>query len=345
MKRKAKAEKPVDLDPTGSYKGSGPTGSPRATETGVMGHLSESPFGASLEPVLRRACQGRLSGVNWFCTDWQRGGALTGYASFRHDDGIESAVVVKLPVSPVEQTRLRFLQSSGHLVPRVYADGLVLEGYDMAWIVMERIPHGPLGPQWQGRQFDLLAEAAGLYYVAASHITVDRDPPQRDWQAILKRARDLVQHKQLANHQRWKRTLKGASRKFDMWLQKWGERPTGQWCHGDLHLANALSRNPAPAGPAVLIDFAEVHAGHWVEDAVYFEHLFWHQPQVLNGRKLCNLIARQRKNKGLSTDDDWPQLAFIYRCLLAVGAITLFRVHGDQQHLVAALEILEVAVA
>ena len=36
-------------------------------------------FGAQLEPVLHQACGGRLSPVRWFRTDWQHGGALTGY--------------------------------------------------------------------------------------------------------------------------------------------------------------------------------------------------------------------------------------------------------------------------
>ena len=342
MKRKATPEKRVSRVPAGPFFASGSFAS---TETGSMGYPPESPFGASLEPVLRRACQDRLSSVNWFRTDWQRGGALTGYACFRDDEGIENAVVVKLPVSPVEQNWLGRLQPFGGLVPRVYAGGLVLEGYDMAWIVMERIPHGPLGPAWQGGQFDLLAEAAGRYYAAAGHFAVDRAPPQRDWRAVLKRARDSVQDGRLVHKQRWKQTLKKANRRLTVWLEQWDQRATDQWCYGDLHLANALTRKPAPAGPAVLIDFAEVHAGHWVEDAVYFEHLFWQQPQTLKGLKLCNLVAKQRKAQGFLTDDDWPQLASIYRHFLAVGAPTLLRVHGDQQHLVSALEVLEGAVA
>ncbi|MFP3422344.1 hypothetical protein R0K19_23525, partial [Bacillus sp. SIMBA_161] len=40
------------------------------------------PLGATLEPIVRAACGGRLSPVTWFRTDWQRGGAATGYATF-----------------------------------------------------------------------------------------------------------------------------------------------------------------------------------------------------------------------------------------------------------------------
>ncbi|MCX5659956.1 MAG: hypothetical protein NTW19_09575 [Planctomycetota bacterium] len=61
-------------------------------------HAADSrPLGALLEPALRQTCGGRLSEVNWFRTDWQRGGALTGYATYRDDDGQPQPVVVKLP--------------------------------------------------------------------------------------------------------------------------------------------------------------------------------------------------------------------------------------------------------
>ena len=39
---------------------------------------------ASLAPVLAEACDGRLSAITWFRTDWQRGGA----AMQRVDDAV-----------------------------------------------------------------------------------------------------------------------------------------------------------------------------------------------------------------------------------------------------------------
>lgn len=106
----------------------------------------ELPFGASLEPFLRDACENRLSTVNWFRTDWQRGGALTGYATYRDDAGKDQNVVVKLPVGPTERRWLaRLGRTSNGVVPRVWATGQSLGEYDMAWVVMEQLPHGPLG--------------------------------------------------------------------------------------------------------------------------------------------------------------------------------------------------------
>ena len=305
------------------------------------GARASLPFGANLEPVLREACDNRLSPVSWFRTDWQRGGALTGYSTFRDPEGIDQPVVVNLPVPPVEHTWLLRLQPFEGLVPRLHAHGLGLAGYDIAWVVMERLPHGPLSSAWDGAQFDLLAEAAGRYYAASSTFPVDHEPPLRDWQAIVKRARDGVQRGQPPNQQRWKRALKKAGRRLDTWLERWEQRPKDHWCHGDLHLANAMTRQAAPQGPAVLIDFAVVHGGHWVEDAVYFEHLFWPRRQVLNGRNVCNLIAKQRKAQALIVDEAWPQLAAIRRCLLAAGAPAAPAASGDPLHMEAALQVLE----
>jgi aminoglycoside phosphotransferase (APT) family kinase protein len=130
-------------------------------------------------------------------------------------------------------------------------------------------------------------------------------------------------------------------RHLQEWLKVWSGRRIDGWCHGDLHPANALSRLPCPGGPAVLIDFAEVHAGHWVEDATYFEHLFWARRQRLGGRNLCRQIAQERKKRGLPVDPDWPILASIRRVLLAMSTPALLAYDGDRVHVRAALEVLE----
>ena len=302
------------------------------------------PFGANLEPFIRRACNDRLSQIVWFRTDWQRGGAATGFATYRADDDRSCDVVVKLPVPPVERMWLDRLQPFDGLVPRLHAHGLSLNGYDMAWVVMERLPHGPMGATWGGRQFDLFVEAAGRFYAAGDGFEVDGPAPQRGWEAAVKRARDAVQHRIAAHGQRWKQALKKAGRELDSWLEQWESRCTDHWCHGDFHLANAMTRMPPPDGPAVLIDFARVRPGHWVEDAVYFEHLYWGRAELLEGRKLCRLIARQRKAHGLTVDDDWPRLAQIQRVLLAATAPAAQDLYADERQLDAMLETLERAL-
>ena len=105
---------------------------------------------ASLGPQLDEACEGRLSTITWFRTDWQRGGAATGRARYATDDGEPVEVVVKVPVVQREVLWLRRLQdpSAEGVIPRLYASGDEVGGYDLAWVVIECFPQGPLGTHW-----------------------------------------------------------------------------------------------------------------------------------------------------------------------------------------------------
>ncbi|MEO1236504.1 MAG: phosphotransferase [Planctomycetota bacterium] len=320
-----------------------------------------TPFGATLEPALREACGGRLSRVNWFRTAWQRGGAVTGYATFTAGDGAEHRVVVKLPVPPRERRWLKALQGVGdgddeavHAggIPRVWADGASLGGYDLAWVVMERIGHGPMDHRWGGREFDGVVDAAGRFYAGAAAVAIDpsSEARRRDWSAMLAAGRERVKARGASQPQRWKAALKRASRRLDGWVERWAERGAEDWCHGDLHLGNCLCRSspedadglPGAGGPgdAVLIDLAEVRVGHWVEDAVYLEQQFWSSPHRLGGRKLVSLLARERKARGLRVGEGWPELAKVKRALLAMATATRFH-EVSHAHADAALGVLE----
>ncbi len=287
------------------------------------------------------ACDGRLSAVRWFRTDWQRGGALTGYATYCDESDQEQPVVVKMPVGPGEQQWLRRISETSDVVPRVWAWGQALGGYDLAWVVMEQLHHGPLSAAWAGKEFELLVEAVVRFYAAAQAFPVDQPPKEKDWPQLLDKARQSVRRHNLSNGQRWSKALKKANRKLKAWQAAWDGRPTDQWCHGDLHLANAMTRVPCPGGPAVLLDFALTHPGHWVEDAIYLEHLYWAQRDKLHGYNITKQIARQRKQMGLAVSKDWPQLANAYRALLAMATPATLHSDGNPRHLQAALEMLE----
>lgn len=327
-------EQPKPEGLSGPDKPSGPKVKP---SVGVDNH----PFGAALAPALEATCDGRLTDIHWFRADWQRGGALTGHATWRTDQDSQTQVVVKLPVPPIERTWLVRLGDWPDVVPQVYAHGESLGDYDIAWVIMERLPHGPLGRSWGNAQFDLVVEAAGRFYAAAATFPAGNTPAEKDWHAILDRARKSVQVRDVADLQRWNKALKKANRKLDDWLKIWRHRPHDQWCHGDLHPGNAMSRAPAPGGPALLLDFALAHVGHWVEDAVYFEHLFWSRPERLADRKVCRMIAKQRKKMGLSVNAEWPNWASIRRALLALSTPAMLEHEGNPKHVAAALQILE----
>jgi len=302
-------------------------------------------FGAQLEPVLLAQCGGRLSRVNWFRTDWQRGGALTGYATWSGDDGQDHAVVVKMPVPPREVLWLGRLQSDDgeatRVVPRVYARGEALGGYDLAWVVMERLAHGPLGTAWGPAAFGLRVDAAARFYKAAGAFAVRGEPRGHDWADVLKRARKHIRDQEFPDASRWSAALKKAHRKIGKWTQMWEQRPVKGYIHGDLHLGNAMTRCAPPGGPAVLFDLAQVCPGHWVEDAVDVEHLYWAQPHLLDGHRPAAEIAKARKARGLEVDADWPRLAAVRRALLAMSTPVMMRQDGGTKHVQAALEVLE----
>lgn len=301
---------------------------------------SLQPFGASLAPVLLEVCEGRLAKVRWFRTDWQRGGALTGYSVWTDAAGAEHDVVVKMPVGPAERRWLARL-SSDDVTPRVHAHGTLLGGYDLAWVIMERLPHGPIGRKWGEDAFDLIADAAANFYASTRIVEPNGKPARRDWEQLLVRARKHCTPRMVPQSQRWKKALRTASRKLDGWLERWRARPLDTWCHGDLHMGNAMSRSAAPDGPAVLFDLANIHVGHWVEDAVYFEHLYWASPDRLAGKKPVKLIAQHLRHYGLDPGDEWAELANLKRLLLAMSAPGLMDVEGGRVQVNAALEVLE----
>ena len=304
--------------------------------------MSDSRIGENLAPIVQQSCHGRLSHINWFRTTWQRGGASTGYASYTDEGDVVEPVVVKVPVNPTELLWLQQLQSTPDLVPKLFACGSTLGPYDLAWVVMERLPHGPLGSPWNGSEFDLLIEAACRFYQASQGQAVTLPLPAKNWGLLLDKARKhIAEDHDVPHEQRWKNALKKAQKKLPQWLGVWNNRPQNHWVHGDLHLANALSRHPAPHGPAILIDFAQVHSGHWVEDAVYLEHLFWARKQRLGHRKLVSQLAHQRHALGLVVEHDWPILASIKRALLAMTTPAMLDYDGDPQYVQAALEVLE----
>jgi hypothetical protein len=285
-----------------------------------------------------------LADLHWFRADWQRGGAATGFAQFE-ENGESAAAMAKLPIPPQELRWLERLQpqhhAAGDVVPRLLASGWELGGYDLAWVVMERLPHGPLDASWQGQEWDHLIDALVRFQQAASAHPVDQPPRDEDWSKILRRSREHLRDSQIADVKQWNHAIKAVQKKLPEMMKVWNDRDVKQWCHGDVHLGNAMTRVAPPNGPALLFDLAAVHAGHWVEDAIYLEHLFWAHPQRVGDRKLTNQIARTRKKTGLRVEEDWPVLARIRRVLLAAAGPAYAMYRGDPSHLAACRQMIE----
>jgi len=302
---------------------------------------------ARLEPVLGEACEGRLSPVRWFRTDWQRGGAATGRAELGGgDDAVE--VVVKLPVVLRELTWIRRLQGGDPatgVVPRLYAGGETLGGYDLAWLVIEHFPHGPLGTHWHDDHVARLADAAARFYSAAAAYPVDQPPRREPWSDLLRQAQDSLKINDVPRRQSWRTSIKGLKARLTRLVDEWDARRADEWLHGDLHLANAMSREGLESGSVSLIDLAEVHVGHWVEDAVYLERQLWARPERLKPVGAVKAVAAARRSYGLPVDDSYPRLAAIRRALLAGTAPRFLKSEGDPRYLEACLDRLDAALA
>ena len=298
--------------------------------------------------MLAESCEGRLSTITWYRADWQRGGAATGTAEFQLEGGGTARVMVKLPVVPRELLWVSRLQDDpdqrGPVVPRLYASGETLGGYDLAWMVIERVPHGPLGAHWHADHTARIAEAAARFYAGAARFPVDQGPRQEPWEEMVDDARESLRVNDVPRCSQWRAAIKKLRGRLGPIVAEWEARDTDQWLHGDLHLANAMSRDSMESGPVCLIDFGEVRAGHWVEDAIYLERQLWARPQRLKARKPAREIAAARRSLGLTVDEDYPRLAMIRRALMAATAPKFLKSEGDPRHLDACLDWLDRAL-
>jgi Ser/Thr protein kinase RdoA (MazF antagonist) len=303
---------------------------------------------ASLEPTLRQACEDRLGDLFWFKADWQRGGAATAKSSWTQEDGAEATVVVKLPVVQREWLWLKRLQEPGHespVVPRLYAGGDELGGYDLAWVVIEFLPHGPLGLKWHDDHVLRIAEAIARFHALAAKYPVDRPARIENWGQLIDDAQESIRVNRINDERRWIDALKQFRTILPDIETQWNNRPVNEWQHGDLHVANAMTRQSLETGPVCLIDLAEVHPGHWLEDAVYLERQMWARPDRMGPVKPIRAIAQARKKLQMSVDEEYPRLAMIRRALLAATAPKFMKTEGHPRHLAACLDWLELAIS
>lgn len=310
-----------------------------------------------LGPILLHVTGERLGPIQWFRSAHQRGGAATGFSTWTVD-GRSTPALVKLPVGPVEH---RWTSSLGACelsqwgerwsrsipTPRVLAEGTELGGYDLAWLVVERLTGAPMPHTLdQEAGADLLRAAADFQAAAMKAAPLGPRPASPDWDRTLERVRELVRDDAFPESPRWITVIKKVRRSFPILRHRWESRPINAWCHGDLHPGNALRRavpegdDPAGRHGCVLIDLALVHPGHWVEDALYLERQYWgHEKQL--GLKPVPTLARFRRERGLPADDSYGDLAMVRRVLMAACAPALIDREGNPKYLRAALEIIE----
>lgn len=308
-----------------------------------------TPLAQALAPALVRECggDGRLSNLTWFRSDQQRGGGTTASAVLRGDDGREAPVIVKLPVGYQEwkwTTRLAALQEQDErpVTPRVLKCGLELGGHDLAWLVIERLPGKTIGNSMdEGTVRGVLEACARLQQLCPQVEDASaREPRRTDWEMMMRRSRDALHRGTvLSPHdaQVWNNELKAVHRVLPALLARWEARSKVDWCHGDLHGGNAVRDEH---GRVVLIDLALVHAGHWIEDSLYFERVYWGNPGAMCGVNPLKELALHRRELGLNCEGDYGRLAAVRRVLTASCAPALIEREGNKAYLDAALEII-----
>lgn len=324
---------------------------PRASD---CGGLSADPqaLASELAPVVQEACRGSLGSIQWFRSSWQMGGAATGMSTWTFQDGQSMDVLVKLPVGYTEHfwsTRLgSWSPGSNHVcvsTPRIVAAGDKLGNYDLAWLVVERLRGGTLGHDLAKEQVTALLEAVCEFHQRASEVKpvseANRpDPP--DWVKLVERARESVRDNHIDHEQRWAEGLRKVHRGLGDLIDRWRRRPICTWCHGDLHPGNAMHRGPEHGqGEVILIDLALVHAGHWIEDAVYLERQYWGHEHLLHGVKPVSALARLRRRHGLKTGEEYAELANIRRLMMASCAPAFLGREGNPLYLETALRLVE----
>lgn len=311
-------------------------------------------LGPFFEPALRAACDDRLGEIRWFKTAWQRGGAATAYTTIDSEHGSKQAVI-KFPVGPREYKLLTGLAEDCTSTPNVQYHSTELGSADMAWVVMERLPGDPIkstaGDAPHKKVFAAIASAAADFYDSTLKRWPIEKPHKRwPWEELVAKSRQAAKDNPIQNQQQWNNVLKDVERNLSRLVGVWESREINTFCHGDLHLANIMTREPTSAWSEgasdrgeqlVLVDFGEVHEGHWVEDAVYLERIYWANPEVSKKVKFVPLFAKARKELGLSCDDDYAGLAQIRRVLMASCAPAWLQQEGHPQYLSAALSMIE----
>ena len=300
--------------------------------------LTPSSFASSLEPALIKQTNQKLSDIHWFRTDWQRSGATTAFAKWETDNEKLIDVVIKFPIKEKELRWTRLMQKSDGVAPRILDSGEQLSGYDLAWLVIERFPYGPLGKHWDKRNIERIADAAARFTKFASTHEIDQDGRKEDWPTLMQKAKNSVRKNHIANESKWKKAHSHLSKNLSRVLEQWRGRRIDQWLHGDIHLANAMCREKCSDSPVSLIDLAEVHAGHWIEDAVYLERQLWGYKSRLKLTKPVQTMAKARKKHRLQVNDNYSELVDIRRILLAATAPTFMLSEGDPRYLAACLE-------
>ena len=197
-------------------------------------------------------------------------------------------VVIK---TRVNEDELYWTEHLAHVAPSLFpqfmaADYIRAAEEPIGFIAMEKLPYSLIGPLWQGRQTDMLLEAAARFHQATQLV------PTRP---LLRLSREDILHWPKEGSAgnppgNWQAVVAQAEQNY-AWLSQTCPFVV---CHGDLHVGNAFSRTAPPDGVALLIDINPV-LQPWVFDAAWVEVCAWKdQAQRGIGYTVRDLAERRR---------------------------------------------------
>ncbi|MEM1423580.1 MAG: phosphotransferase, partial [Planctomycetota bacterium] len=203
----------------------------------------------------------------------------------------------------------------------------------------------PLAAHLHPKVFEELADAAAAFYQEAERVWPTIAPRKEwDWPGLLEKAERKAREHAIVGEETWCACLSDVRRRLDPILREWDARPRDTWCHGDLHPGNIMRRDEASpwgeAGP-VLLDFAETHPGHWSEDAIYMERLYWARPELIEEAQPVETLRRARMALGLASHEEDARLLDVRRVLISATVPAFIERHGHPSYLKAALGVLE----
>jgi hypothetical protein len=239
------------------------------------------------------------------------------HATWVGDDGAATPAIVKVGAQAREVWWAQALaREAPELVPTLLASGTRLDGAESGWLVMERCPFH-LGPQWGGREFEMLLEAGARFQLVSRRVAPPvgaADVDRGRFAAAVQRGLDAGPPASAA-----------AATVVDRLEADWAwvsAAARTELCHGDLHMTNAVSRTGPPEGRALLIDHAP-HAIPWAFEPAYCQVLNSIDRGRVGYRGLVRLMAAVRDRLGLETcaEGDLDRLSAI---VLAWQALRLW---------------------
>ena len=289
----------------------------RSSLVGADGRVRSDPEAVALirdqvraEPVLRG-----LTDVEVFGAEWGTSGLhFTGRWTV---SGVE--VVLKVGVSASQRWWTETIaRDDPGLAPMLLARGSRLGDTGLGWILTERLPGG-LHAGWNGLEFGMLMAAGARFQrFARSHPTGPHSVTTVDevagWigSAIGRGAPGPAAVLVGSLDQDWRFVCEACPPEI---------------CHGDLHMANVLSRTLAPQlSDAVLIDF-EPSVMPWAFEAAYCQVLN-SDPTRTGWRGLVRLMAQRREALGLPAISGDARLERVEAITLGWYALRMWSILG-----------------